>query len=251
MNRWIAAGACSALLFSAAACQPAGQKDLEEIKAQIGQLAQKIDSLDAKLVAGAGGGGERMQPPGPPPEDFDKVYDIQVDASPVLGKTEAPVTLVEYSDFQCPFCARADPIIKEVQKKYPDKVRVVFKHFPLSFHEAARPTAIASMAAQEQGKFWEFHDVLFQNNSGLDGSEAGLEKYAKAAGLDVERFKKDMESKRAEYEARIEKDVNQGNEIDVRGTPTLYLNGKKLDPRKRSIDAMSAQIDALLAQKGS
>jgi protein-disulfide isomerase len=248
MNRWIAAGACAALLLATVACQPTSQKDIDEIKGQIGELAQKIDSLDAKLTAGAG---ERMQPPGPPPEDFDKVYDIEVGASPVLGKNEAPVTLVEYSDFQCPFCARADPIIKEVQKKYPDKVRVVFKHFPLSFHEAARPTALASMAAQEQGKFWEFHDVLFKNNSGLDGSEGGLQKYAKEAGLDVERFKKDMEARRAEYEARIEKDVTQGAEVDVRGTPTLYLNGKKLDPRKRSIEAMSAQIDALLAQKGS
>jgi protein-disulfide isomerase len=192
-----------------------------------------------------------MAPPGPPAEDFDKVYDIEVGASPVLGKTDAPVTLVEYSDFQCPFCARADPIIKEVQKKYADKVRVIFKHYPLSFHEAARPTAIGSMAAQEQGKFWEYHDVLFKNNSGLDGSDAGLEKYAKEAGLDVEKFKKDLAAKRAEYESRVEKDISLGNEVDVRGTPTLFLNGKKLDPRKRSIEQMSAAIDALLAQKGS
>ena len=229
------------------ACKPATQSDVRELKGEIAALTQKIDALTQRL----GGGGGRAGG-GPPPEDYEKVHNLDIGNSPIMGAKDAPVTLVEYSDFQCPFCARADPFIKELQSKYPNKLKVVFKHFPLTeIHPAAKPTAIASLAAQEQGKFWEFHDVLFKNYRTLDGSPASLEAYAKEAGLNVAKFKKDLEANRAKYESQVEQDTKQGLGADVRGTPTLFLNGKKVDPRMRSIDAMSAVIDRLIDENKS
>jgi protein-disulfide isomerase len=241
MNRALLA-CCAALLLIPAGCRPASQRDIRELKDQIGELAQKVDAIDQKL----GGGRQVAQAPVRQVEDFEAVHRIDIEGSPVRGPQDAPVTLVEYSDFQCPFCARADPLLKQVAEKYPRQLRIVFKHFPLSFHPAARPVALASLAAQEQGKFWEFHDVVFKHNETLDGSQESVERYAKEAGLDLARFRKDLKEKRAQYDARIEKDLQQGNDVDVRGTPTLYLNGKKLDPRQRSLEAMSAAIESLL-----
>jgi protein-disulfide isomerase len=236
---------CALVLGSLTACQPATQSDVRELKGEVAALAQKIDALTQRL----GGARPAAQPSGPP-EDFEKVHSIDVGSAPILGNKDAPVTLVEYSDFQCPFCARADPFIKELQGKYPNKLRVVFKHFPLTeIHPAARPVAIASLAAQAQGKFWEFHDVLFKNYRTLDGSPESIERYAQEAGLNVAKFKKDLEANRAKYESQVDQDVKQGMQVDVRGTPTLYLNGKKVDPRLRSIDAMSSVIDSLLEKK--
>jgi len=171
---------------------------------------------------------------------------VRLGASPVRGKRDAPVTIVEFSDFQCPFCARSNPIVDGVLAKYPDKVNYVYKHFPLAFHAAARPAAIASIAAQDQGRFWEMHEVLFKNQASLDASK--LEDYAKQAGLDVARFKKDLESKKAEYEKRVDAEFALGQSVDVRGTPTLYIGGKKV--RVRTVDGMSAMIDEQLKQKG-
>jgi protein-disulfide isomerase len=229
-------GALAATL--ALACGPSS-RDIQEIRDMLQQMSAKLESIDqtlAPLRAAA-----QAQPPG---EDFNKVYDIQVGDSPIKGDPNAPVTLVEYSDFECPYCARADPGLKELAAKYPQKLRVVFKHYPLPFHEKARPLAIASMAAQEQGRVGEFHDAVFKGTSSnsLESSDAAIEGYAKQAGLDVERFKRDRKEKAADYDKRVEQDIAQGNSVDVRGTPTLFINGKKV--QARSVEGMSKMVES-------
>lgn len=227
------------------ACQPATKDDVEAIQATQAEILKKLTDLEAtqkKLAAAA------PARKGPPAEDFDKVYKINLSKAPVLGNPNAPITLVEYSDFQCPYCARTAPDVMAVLDKYPDKVRIAYKHFPLSFHPAARPAAIASVAAQEQGKFWEFHDVIFKKTSErqLKASAEDIIAYAKEAGLDVERFKQDMDTKSDEYAKRVQADYVEGQSVDVRGTPTLYLNGKKV--QNRSVTGLAASIDAILSQ---
>ena len=229
------------LALGLAACQPATKDDVEAIKAQQDQILAKLGELEKKIGSAA------PARQGPPAEDYDKVHKISVEGSPMLGNPNAPVTIVEYSDFECPYCARSAPTMKELYEKYPDKVRVVYKHFPLGFHKSARPAAIGSVAAHEQGKFWEYHDVVFDatTNRKLAGSDADLIAYAEKAGLDVERFKKDLASKKAEFEKTVNSDYAEGQRVGVRGTPTVYINGRK--SRSRSVSGMSQQIDAILA----
>ena len=223
------------------ACQPATKDDIEELKAQQAEILAQLAEIRKAAPAAR---------PGPAAVDYDKVHKIAVENAPSLGNPNAPITVVEYSDFECPYCARTAPDVKQIQAKYPDKVRVVYKHFPLGFHKAAKPTAIASVAADDQGKFWEFHDVIFEATAKrqLSGADEDLVKYAEQAGLDVERFKKDMASKKAEYEKIVDAHYSEGQRVDVRGTPTLYINGKKV--KNRTVDGMSQEIDALLKQLG-
>ncbi len=234
------------LALGMAACQPSNDQ-LEALAEQQKEILAKLKTMEAnqKAMLAAAPAARRT----PPTEDYNKVYKIDVGKSPILGNPDAPVTIVEYSEFQCPYSARATPALKEVQKKYGDKVRLVFKHFPLSFHKGAKPAAIASLAAAEQGKFWEMHDVLFKNNRALAPEK--MEEYAKQAGCNVEQFKKDMQAKKADYAKRVGADFRQGQSVGVRGTPTIYIGGKKA--QNRSVEGMSAMIDALLkeSEKGS
>jgi protein-disulfide isomerase len=232
--------AIATLGLVALACNPQQARDIADIKKTQEEILAKLAAIEEAQKKAAPARPARVE------EDFDKVYTIAIADSPVKGEANAPITIVEFSDFQCPFCARATPIVAEVLKKYPGKVNYVFKHYPLPFHGAARPAAMASMAAQEQGKFWEMHDVLFQNQATLDGGK--LEEYAKQAGLDVARFKNDLEAKKAEYEKRIDAEMALGQSVDVRGTPTHYVGGKKV--RVRTVDGFSALIEAQLAPAG-
>ncbi len=233
------------LALALSGCNPQQAKDLAEIKTKQDEILQRLASIEE--------GQKKLQAAAPAAraaraeEDYDKVYAIAVEASPVRGKADAPVTIVEFSDFQCPFCARSNPIVEGVLAKYPDKVNYVYKHFPLAFHAAARPAAIASMAAQDQGKFWEMHDVLFANQATLDAAK--MEEYAKQAGLDLARFKKDLDAKKAEYEKRVDAELALGQSVDVRGTPTLYVGGRKV--RVRTVEGMGAMVDEELKKKGS
>ena len=231
-----------AIALSLAACQPSGQ-EVAELRKQNEEILAKLVEIEkgqAQILAA-----KPAAPPGRPQEDFTKVYDIPTAGAPIRGKADAPVTLIEYSDFQCPFCSRAQPLIEALLKKYPDDLRVVYKHFPLSFHKAARPVAVASMAANAQGRFWEFHDVVFKNTQSLD--PAKVNDYAKEAGLDVEKFSKDLETNKVAYEKQVTLDMQQGQAASVRGTPTLYINGRKV--QNRSIPGMSAMVDAALKAK--
>ena len=245
MKRFLTSSLAAVLALGVLGCEPATKQDVEEIKAQQAEILAKLAAIEEAQKKGAAPARRA------PTEDYNKVHKINVTGAPILGNPNAPITLVEYSDFQCPYCARTAPDVKAVLEKYPDKVRVVYKHFPLSFHKAAKPAAVASLAAQEQGKFWEFHDVIFEATASrsLAPSDEDMAKYAEKAGLDVARFKADLTANRAEYAKRVDQDYVEGQRVDVRGTPTLYLNGKKV--QNRSVPGVSAKIDEIIAQQGS
>lgn len=140
---------------------------------------------------------------------------------PSRGAENAPVTIVEFSDYQCPFCKRAEPVIDEILAKYPDRVRVVYRHFPLDqIHPRARPAAEASLCAGEQGKFWEFHEKLF-SGEGLE--EADLVAYAEAVGLDKAKFEACVSERR--FQKQVEADLAAARAAGVSGTPAFFVNG--------------------------
>lgn len=140
---------------------------------------------------------------------------------PMKGNPDAKITVVEFSDFQCPYCARAKDSVEELVKAYPNDVKVYFLHFPLSFHEQALPAAMAAQCANQQGKFWELHDKIFDNQRAL-----GADKYAgwaQEVGLDAAKF--DTCMKDPETEKMVKADMEQGEEAGVQGTPSFYING--------------------------
>ncbi|MGI5830375.1 MAG: DsbA family protein [Bradymonadia bacterium] len=144
--------------------------------------------------------------------------------APIYGKADAPVTIVEFTDFECPFCSRANSTLMELQKNNPDKVRIAFKHYPLSFHKNAKLAHQAVEAAKNQGKFWEYYGLLFDNQKAIDRDS--LIGYATGLGLDVAKFTADMDS--AETAALVDKDIAEGNSVQVRGTPHFFINGTRL-----------------------
>ena len=144
--------------------------------------------------------------------------------APVKGSRSAKVTVVIFSDFQCPFCSRAVPTLKQVEDTYKDKVRLVFKQMPLPFHDKAPLAAEAALAANEQGKFWEYHDKLFANQQALD--RPALEKYAEEVGLNVAKFKAGLDS--GKWKQQVADDSKLGASVGATGTPTFFINGKIL-----------------------
>lgn len=146
------------------------------------------------------------------------------------GGAEATVTLVEYSDFQCPACAAFQPVLKTVLEQYGEKVKFEYKHFPLPIHSFAQQAALAAEAAGQQGKFFEYHDVLFQNQETWSKSAAPqtlFVQYAQDLGLDVDLFKAHMKSSLLRDSVRA--DMAKGRELSITGTPTFFLNGKKME----------------------
>ncbi|HSP79100.1 MAG TPA: thioredoxin domain-containing protein [Myxococcaceae bacterium] len=180
-----------------------------------------------------------------PPAPAEQVADIQLGNAPVLGPKNAPITLVVFSDFECPFCGRVVPTLKQLEEEYKGKIRVAFKHQPLGFHPNAKPAAMASMAAHEQGKFWEYHDKLFANQKALD--RASLEKYAQELGLDMGRFKAALDANK--YEAHVSADMAEAGRVGVEGTPTFFINGRKLVGAQPA-DAFKRVIEEELKKKG-
>jgi len=175
--------------------------------------------------------------------------DVQVDlgdATPTLGKKGAKVTIIEFSDFQCPFCSRGAETVHELQKKYGNKVVIGFRHFPLPMHKEARPASEASMCVNEQStdKFWKFHDLVFKNQQGLD--EAGLEKLAKEAGANVDKFKECVKAKK--FAKHVEDDMSYGEKVGVRSTPTFFVNGQMINGAV-PIEQFAEIIDEELASK--
>jgi protein-disulfide isomerase len=178
-----------------------------------------------------------------PPEKAAKIAEGNV---PAFGPADAKVTVVEFSDFQCPFCSKAADASHKVKEKYGDKIRFVFRQFPLSFHKDAHLASQASLAAHKEGKFWEYHDKLFANQQKLD--RPSLETYAKEVGLNVANFKKALDSK--EYASIVDAEMKLGEEVAVQGTPTMFVNGARInDPT--NIDLISKAIDDALAKSGS
>ena len=158
-----------------------------------------------------------------------------------FGPEAAAVQVVEFSDFQCPYCSRAAEAVHKIKEKYGDKVHFTFRQFPLPMHQNAKGAAEAALAANAQGKFWEFHDSLFKHQQQLDA--AGLEEQAKATGLNVAQFKKSLSDH--QFAAGIDADVKLGEQVQVNGTPTMFVNGARVaDPT--NFDAIAAAIEAAL-----
>ena len=171
---------------------------------------------------------------------------VEAGNAPFTGGEKAPVTIVEFSDFQCPFCSRAAETVNDVKKKYGNKVKIAFRHFPLPMHKDARPAAEASLCVNEQGtsKFWKFHDILFKNQDKLDS--ANLEKHAKDAGADSKKFTECMQAKK--YAQAVQADMEYGEKIGVKSTPTFFVNGQIISGAV-PVESFSELIDDELAAK--
>ncbi len=168
----------------------------------------------------------------------DRVADISISGSPLKGSPAAPVTIVEYSDLQCPFCARANPTLEQLLSQYAGKVQLVFKHFPLPMHADAHLAHQAALAAAEQGQFWQFHDAVFANQQAMKRRD--LLRMARELGLDEERFIADLDSGRlAEV---VDRDMQEGGILGVTGTPTFFINGIRL-VGAQPLSAFSQVID--------
>jgi protein-disulfide isomerase len=168
---------------------------------------------------------------------------ISTDGDPSRGAPNAPVTVVVFSDFQCPSCGLNHPMIDETTKAYGNQVRLVLRDFPLAMHEFARKAAEAANAANAQGKYFEYADMLFKNQKALD--VASLKKYATEIGLNRARFDAALDS--GAYAAEVEHDIEDGQQYGIRGTPTVFVNGVQLV--NLSAESLRAAIDRALAQK--
>jgi len=174
--------------------------------------------------------------------DPSRVYKVDVDGAPARGPENAKVTIIEFSDFQCPFCGRVAPVLQQVEKEYGNNVRVVFKHLPLSMHPKAPAAHAAAEAARLQGKFWEMHDLIFANQREM--SEEKYLEYAAQIGLDVDRFKKDVQS--PQVRDRIQSDAREAAALGVSGTPSFFVNGRFMSGAK-PFSEFKQVIDAQLA----
>lgn len=172
--------------------------------------------------------------------------EVKTDGAPFRGASNAPVTVVEFSDFHCPFCRRVQPVLDQLLAKYGDKVRIVYRDYPIDrLHAQARTVAEASRCASEQGKFWEFHDKVFA--SAPDSSQATLNRFAQEVGMEVAAF----EACRAatKYKASVEESIQEGTKLGITGTPTFFINGRVL-VGAQPFDAFAKVIDEELAAAG-
>jgi protein-disulfide isomerase len=143
--------------------------------------------------------------------------------TPVKGNPGAPVTIVEFVDYECPHCKKVQPVLRQMLEEYPDEVKVFFKHYPLGAHTNARTAAEAGVAAHRQGKFWAYNDKLWANADSL--TPAAMEQFAKDVGLDVGKWRADFESEATK--ARVQKDRDLGEALGIASTPTIYINGRQ------------------------
>ena len=169
---------------------------------------------------------------------------IDITGAPVRGKADAPVTLVVFSDFECPWCAKLEPLLAQLLAANADTVRVVFKHLPLPMHPQAEPAALAAIAAQRQGKFWEMHDALFAVQQ---WTPAAITETATRIKLDMTRFQADLNSQ--ETRMQLAKDKADAQAAEVAATPSVFVNGRPV--RERSLPALQAMVNEALAAQGA
>jgi protein-disulfide isomerase len=165
---------------------------------------------------------------------------IPLDGSPSRGPEDSPVVLVEFADFECPFCQKLAPELDAVWEKRQTKLRFVYKFMPLQMHMHGEIAARAAIAAQAQGKFWEMHHILFSRGQHLEQSD--LEGYAREVGLDVDRFRADMASPATK--ARIDSDRKLADDLGVKGTPTIYIDGHEYDTKVDLAEWVDQEIRA-------
>ena len=231
-----------------------GAQPFEAFKKIIDEELVKAKALVAKGTARSAvyaeltknGATSKAAGPARPAEDDTKVYDIKVGSNdPFKGGKKAAVTIIEFSDFECPFCSRVNPTMKQIEDAYGDKVRVVFKQNPLSFHKNAPLAAEATLAAHEQGKFWQMHDTLFANQKAL--TRPDLDKYAQEIGLNTDKFKAALDTNK--FKPQVEADMAVAKELGATGTPSFFVNGRKLRGAQ-PFESFKKLIDEALATKG-
>ncbi|MGC4064549.1 MAG: thioredoxin domain-containing protein [Polyangiaceae bacterium] len=176
------------------------------------------------------------------PLPLDEQKAIAAGDGPAFGPVDAKVTVVLFSDFECPYCKKAAVVASHLKAHFSDRIRFVFRQFPLEFHKRARRAAEAALIAHAAGKFWEFHDRMFENQEHLDPE--ALEGYARLVGIDPTRFRDSLA--RHEFDSKVALDLELGERAHVRGTPTLFINGKRAE-NATSVESVVAEIEAALA----
>jgi protein-disulfide isomerase len=205
------------------------------VETKINELAKGIQTLVTQAQA------QQQQRRGPDPN---RVYPVNTTGSPSKGAPAAPIVIAEFSDFQCPFCSRVGPTLDRVMQVYGDRVRIVWKHNPLAMHKDAPLAHLASVAAADQGKFWQYHDKLFANQQQIQRND--LIRYAAELGLDTARFQQTLESD--QHKARVSADANEAQSLGVTGTPAFFVNGRYLSgaqPFEKFAQLINAELQRL------
>jgi protein-disulfide isomerase len=212
-------------LFLGLAIVAAGFLIGESIDSSSEQIASSLQKIQTAMASAPGAAQVRnAAPPRGNRPDPNRKYTVSTAGSPSSLPGKGKIEIVEFSDFQCPFCKRVNPTINRIKDEYGEDVRIVFKHMPLSIHPQAKGAHAASEAAHKQGKFWEMHDLIFKNQRQLN-DDAYLS-YAKLIGLDVAQFQKDVKS--AAVLSRVEADIAEAGKLGVTGTPAFFINGRFL-----------------------
>jgi protein-disulfide isomerase len=210
----------------------------QKIRALLQQ--QKLTAQRALFVESLRSQGKVVVRLQPPPA---MRVEVSSHGAPVRGAANAPVTVVEFSDFECPFCKQAQPTLKQLLERYPGKVRLAYRDFPLdSIHPQARGAAEAARCAQDQGKFWEYHDVLFTESPQFDRED--LRRYAGQVGLDVTKFEGCLAA--GVHKAAVQRDLDEGNRLGITGTPAFFINGRTLSGAQ-PLEAFTRLVDQELA----
>lgn len=161
----------------------------------------------------------------------------------IKGPENAQVTIVEFSDFQCPACAYAYTQVKQLLENYPNDVRLAYRHFPLSYHQFAKEAAYSAEAAGKQGKFWEMYDLIFSNQKNLSPQQ--FEEYAKQLNLDMEKFRADKSS--SEIADKVSVDLADASNLQLQGTPSLFINGQLFD-QSATFENLSGKVKTILGK---
>ena len=221
-----------------------GGRKIEEVRSQIADLLRSQRRVEATKKLN-----ERLRVEKKVAITYEP-YRLQFanGSAPVLGKKDAPITLVEFSDFQCPFCQRMAPVLKQVAQKYGDKVQIIYRQYPIpSIHPFAFKAAEASLCAQEQGKFWEMHDAMFQDQKKL--GVADLKETAKQLGMNSKSFNSCLDS--GKYVEQIQTDSREALRSGVTGTPAVFVNGVVVDGGSVPFEVVEGYIERELARRGS
>jgi protein-disulfide isomerase len=213
--------------------------EFQTVKYQIiqyleGQEQQKLENAFVERLRNGASVQTFLTPPAPP------TFKIATDDQPTKGNPNAAVTVIEFTDYQCPTCATAQPVIERLLTEYGDRVRLVVRDFPLSMHPEARKAAEAAEAAREQGKYWDFVALLFRNQSALKPEQ--LKQYAQVLGLDRAKFDAALDT--GKYADKVDRDMIDGQRFGISGTPTFFVNGRRT--REVTYEALKAAIEAAL-----
>ncbi|MGB7581213.1 MAG: thioredoxin domain-containing protein [Sedimentisphaerales bacterium] len=235
------------ILFDLNVIRSPEEEDILSLRDEIQRIKSELQSLrkEIRQLAPARNTGSKRE--SVPSNKLDtNVYDVNIGSSPTLGPDNAPVTIVEFFDFQCPFCAKEYPKIKQIMAEYPGKIRVVFKHFPLNFHKQAFAVhAVTEFALRQKGPdaFWKLHDMIMADPEKID--TATLRTYAQKIGLDITELDKLWADEKSIAEL-LKADKELAEKCNVNSTPTIFINGRKL--ADRSLDGYRSRIKETLSQ---